>query len=123
MVVEALFVGALTWLLYKSGKGPKAPGTATKPSKAAWPKEGVAPAAAAPPPPLSPDDKASIAQNEAQHGAETSKFQAEKALAVARAGQDKAAQADIARRAAERQKALDDWKRDIEAAKRGEGRG
>ena len=35
---------------------------------------------------------------------------------------DKAAQADIARRAKERQKALDDWKRDIEAAKRGEKR-
>jgi len=121
MMVETLFVGALVWLLHKGGKA--APGTATKPSKAAWPKEGAPPAASSPLPPLSPDDKASIAQHEAQHGSETTKFQAQLAEAKAKAGSDQAAQADIARRAAERQKALDDYKRDIEAAKRGEGRG
>lgn len=117
--VEAFMIGALAYLLYKGGKKP--PGSATKPSQATWPKEGAPPAP--PIPPLTPDDKASIAQHEAQHGSETTKFQAQLAEARAKAGNDQAAQADINSKAAERQKALDDYKRDIESAKRGEGRG
>jgi hypothetical protein len=103
----------LAYTLYKMWRGGGGKGGGGGAKDAPWPKDKV---------PLTSEDKAAIAAQQAQHGAETTKFQAQLAEAKAKAGSDKAAQADIARKAKERQKALDDWKRDIEAAKRGEKR-
>lgn len=123
MVVEAGIIASLVWLLWKGGRTAKKP-TATKPSTAAWPKEGVPPAPpGAPAVPLSAEDKANIADAEARHAAETTKFQNELSQAKAKAAGDKYAQNEIAKKAKARQKALDDMRADIEAAKRGEGRG
>lgn len=122
MLVETAFILSLGYLLWKGGKKPPLPtppsekkGPGPTPAKTKWPAVDVPP----PPPPLTPDDKQAIAAQEAQHGAETTKFQAQLAEAKAKAGNDKYAQNDIAKKAAARKKALDDWKRDIEAAKRG----
>ena len=112
---DAILAG-LAFLAWKWGKGAKGGGIGpkTKAKDQPWPKEKV---------PLSTEDKESIKANEARLAAEKTKFEAQLAEAKAKAGKDKAAQADIARREAERRKALADWKADIERAKRGEGRG
>jgi hypothetical protein len=114
MVNEAI-VAALAWLLYKSGKGGGGKAKGTTPAKASWPREGAAPGEGGYVPQEMPED--AIKRHEAQAAAEQAKLDAQASVAYAKAGNDQQARSDIKARYRQKQKALDDYKRDIAQAK------
>ena len=108
--VEEVMIAALAWLLYKGTKG-----TAPTPAKAQWPS-GTAPSKSGDYVPQElPED--AIKRHQAQAAAEQAKLDAQANEAYMKAGKDQQARADIKARYRAKQKALDDYKRDIAQAK------
>jgi hypothetical protein len=139
MVIETALVFGLGWMLGKGSpftKGPTVktsatPPTgkgATKPSKVPWPSEGGAglePGTELPGVPwasasASPAEQASAVKDaEKYHANQQAHLDAQANEDYKRAGSDETARADIRRKYQARQKALDDYKREIARAKGG----
>ena len=109
---DALIAGLL-WLLYKGGKDGK--GKGTTPAKASWPGQGTPGEPGAFQQQELPED--AIKRHEAQAAAEQAKLDAQANEAYMKAGKDEKARADIKARYRAKQKALDDYRRDIAQAK------